>query len=343
MTGNPPRRLGRGLEALIGGAPTVAPPTSAPREPMRDATATPAVPGGADIGRLPIASIRPNPYQPRKTFRPEELAELEASLKANGLLQPVTVRPAPSGTGYELVAGERRFRAATRLGWSEIPAIIKQLDDRTLLTLALVENLQRADLNPMEEAEGYRQLMDDFGLTQAEVAEAVGKERSTVANLLRLLALPGGVQTLVRNGTLSLGHAKALLTVRDERQLIGLARKAVDEGWSVREVEREAREHPSARSGRSGKSARTGGGGPSTGPSTGVADGAAAGAPGAMVPTAAAAELRRAADELRRRLQTDVHVTATGSDRGEIRIVFYGSDDLDRVLELILGPGRSSS
>lgn len=342
MSGNPPRRLGRGLEALIGGAPTV-PPPSAARDaagtPSRDATGDtargPAAPANAaaesGVGRLPIASIRPNPYQPRKTFRPEELAELEASLKTNGLLQPVTVRPASSGTGYELVAGERRFRAATRLGWTDIPAIIKQLDDRTLLTLALVENLQRADLNPIEEAEGYRQLMDDFGLTQAEVAEAVGKERSTVANLLRLLALPGGVQTLVRNGTLSLGHAKALLTVRDERQLIGLARKAVDEGWSVREVEREAREQPSARGGKPAKAGRpaTGTSGTTTAPAAGSAAGAAA-------------ELRRASDDLRRRLQTDVQVTATGSDRGEIRITFYGSDDLERVLELILGPGRSA-
>jgi ParB family chromosome partitioning protein len=271
-----------------------------------------------------MASIRPNPYQPRKTFRPEELAELEASLKANGLLQPVTVRPAPNGQGYELVAGERRFRAATRLGWTEIPALIKDLDDKTLLTLALVENLQRADLNPMEEAEGYQQLMEDFGLTQAEVAEAVGKDRSTVANLLRLLTLPGGVQTLVRNTTLSLGHAKALLTVRDERQLIALAKRAVDEGLSVREVERSAREQPSSRSAQGTKR-------PAPKPAAPL--GGAAGS---------AAELKRVADDLRRRLQTDVQVAQTAADRGEIRIVFYGADDLERVLELILGSGHSS-
>lgn len=310
-----PRRLGRGLEALLGSAPTLTPPTP---PASRDSDAP-----RSGTGTLPIASIRPNPYQPRKTFKPEELAELEASLKANGLLQPVTVRPAPSGLGYELVAGERRFRAATRLGWTEIPAIIKVLDDKTLLTLALVENLQRADLNPMEEAEGYQQLMDDFGLTQAEVAEAVGKDRSTVANLLRLLSLPGGVQTLVRNGTLSLGHAKALLTVRDERQLLALARRTVDDGLSVREVERVAREQPSSRAAQAPRRDT-----PKPAP------------PG---PRAAGtvAELKRVADDLRRKLQTDVQVSQTAADRGEIRIVFYGADDLDRVLELILGPGRS--
>jgi ParB family transcriptional regulator, chromosome partitioning protein len=308
-----PRRLGRGLEALLGSAPTLTPPSA-----TRDASAP-----RPDSGRLPIASIRPNPYQPRKTFKPEELAELEASLKANGLLQPVTVRPAPNGEGYELVAGERRFRAATRLGWTEIPALIKELDDKTLLTLALVENLQRADLNPMEEAEGYQQLMEDFGLTQAEVAEAVGKDRSTVANLLRLLTLPGGVQTLVRNTTLSLGHAKALLTVRDERQLIVLAKRTVEEGLSVREVERAAREQPSSRSAQGTKR-----------------DTAKPTAPAAVAGTAA--ELKRVADDLRRRLQTDVQVAQTAADRGEIRIVFYGADDLERVLELILGTGRSA-
>jgi ParB family chromosome partitioning protein len=311
-----PRRLGRGLEALLGSAPTITPPV---------APAKGDAPARAADGKLPIASIRPNPYQPRKTFRPEELAELEASLKVNGLLQPVTVRPAPNGQGYELVAGERRFRAATRLGWTEIPALIKELDDKTLLTLALVENLQRADLNPMEEAEGYQQLMDDFGLTQAEVAEAVGKDRSTVANLLRLLALPSGVQTLVRQTTLSLGHAKALLTVRDERQLLALARRAVDEGLSVREVEKAAREQPSSRAAQSGKKEPPR-------PTTSTVPSAAA----------ATAELKRAADALRRRLQTDVSVAATGPDRGAITIAFYGPEDLERVLELIVGPEHSS-
>jgi ParB family chromosome partitioning protein len=165
--------------------------------------------------------------------------------------------------------------------------------------------------------------MDDFGLTQAEVAEAVGKDRSTVANLLRLLSLPGGVQTLVRNTTLSLGHAKALLTVRDERQLIVLAKRAVEESLSVREVERAAREQPSSRAAQAPKRESV--------------------RPGPMAAPAAgsAAELKRVADDLRRRLQTDVQVAQTAADRGEIRIVFYGADDLERVLELLMGVGRS--
>lgn len=324
------RRLGRGLEALLGSAPTITPPPADVAAPAAPAAAPPtagAAAGGAP--RLPIARIRANPYQPRKTFRPEELAELEASLKASGLLQPITVRPAPDGNGYELVAGERRLRAATRLGWTEIPALIKDLDDKTLLTLALVENLQRADLNPIEEAVGYQQLLDDFGLTQAEVAEAVGKDRSTVANLLRLLALPSGVQALVRDGALALGHAKALLTVRDERQLIALARRAVDEGLSVREVERAAREEPSARKGRAA-------------PAAGKPASRSAASAKPSTPSATSAELRAVSDALRRRLQTDVHVARTGpDDRGEIRITFYGPDDLERVLELILGDARS--
>ena len=122
---------------------------------------------------LPIAHIRPNPYQPRKEFKPEELADLEASLKASGLLQPITVRKAAAGQGFELIAGERRFRAATRLGWTEIPAVVKDVDDRTLLVLAMVENLQRTDLNPLEEAEGYQRLIEEFDLTQQQAADVI--------------------------------------------------------------------------------------------------------------------------------------------------------------------------
>jgi ParB family chromosome partitioning protein len=328
MSDNKPRRLGRGLEALLGSAPTIPAPNASPAaQTAANQAPNPAPIPTSPSGRLAIARIRANPYQPRKTFRPEELAELEASLKINGLLQPITVRPAPNGDGYELVAGERRLRAATRLGWTEIAANIKELDDRTLLTLALVENLQRADLNPMEEAEGYQQLMDDFGLTQAEVAEAVGKERPTVANLLRLITLPTGVQTLVRNGALSLGHAKVLLGVRDERLLISLAKRATEEGISVREIERLAKESAT----RPGTTSTTS----STKPTAGTSA-AAAGTGGA-----AGAALRKINDDLRRKLQTDVQVVQTGTDKGEIRIAFYSNDDLDRVLELILGSTRS--
>ena len=190
---------------------------------------------------MPIDEIRANPFQPRKEFRPEDLAELETSLRTNGLLQAITVRPATNGHGYELIAGERRLRAATRIGWKEIPAVIKEIDDRALLTLALVENLQRADLNPIEEGEGYQRLITDFSLTQLEVAEIVGKDRSTVANMLRLLNLPIFIRGMVRDGQLTVGHARALLAVASEREMLELAREIVAKGLTVRDVEQRAR------------------------------------------------------------------------------------------------------
>ena len=214
-----PRRLGRGLEALLASRSEVQEPTPAERSALRT---------------IPIARIRPNPYQPRKEFNDDELRELQASLRANGLLNPISVRPASVGDGFELIAGERRLRAASALGWPEISAIVKEIDDQTLLTLALVENLQRADLNPMEEAEGYRHLMQNFSLTQAEVAEVTGKDRSTVANLLRLLHLPASVRRMVHERQITLGHARALLTLEDDQAIIALAKEVVSKGLSVR-------------------------------------------------------------------------------------------------------------
>lgn len=266
--------------------------------------------------KLPIAQIRPNPMQPRKEFREEELADLEASLRVNGLIQPVTVRPAPTGTGYELIAGERRFRAAQRLNWTEIPAIVREIDDKALLTLALVENLQRADLNPIEEAEGYQQLMSSFSLTQQETADIVGKDRSTIANMLRLLALPASVRRQVRDGALSLGHARALLSLGDDIRIADLAKAVVTEGLSVREVERRVRE-------------TTGGRGPAKKSATTTA--------GDSRP----AEARRIEEQLRRKFQTDVKLSLTGSAQGTISLSFYNNDDLSRLLELLLdGAGR---
>jgi len=293
-----PRRLGRGLEALL-------------------AVSAPAAEGGdtSMLKRLPVAQIRPNPYQPRKEFRPDELADLEASLKASGLLQPITVRPSPKGRGYELIAGERRLRSATRLGWTEIPAVIKEIDDRTLLTLALVENLQRTDLNPLEEAEGYQRLIDEFELTQQQVADVIGKDRTTVANMLRVLNLPASVRRMLQESQLTLGHARALLAIHDEHAIVNLAREVVARGLSVREVERRARE---------------GGGDRGAGAQKGREERLERKA-------APSPEARRIEDQLRRRLQTDVHLSLTGGERGEIRIQFYNNDDLERVLDLVLG------
>jgi len=195
-----PRRLGRGLEALLGSATGLA---------------------SSDDGALksiPITQIGPNPFQPRQAFNAEDLGELQESLKASGLLQPITVRRRPGKDGFELIAGERRLRAATKLGWKEIPAIIKEIDDKTILTLALVENLQRTDLNPIEEGEGYHQLSREFGLTQQQIAETVGKDRTTIANMLRLLQLPESVRKLLQAGHLTMGHAKVLLGLEDPRQ-----------------------------------------------------------------------------------------------------------------------------
>jgi len=260
---------------------------------------------------VPIALIRPNPYQPRKEFRTEELADLEASLKATGLLQPITVRPAAGGDGFELIAGERRLRAASRAGWTEIPAVIKELDDQTLLTLALVENLQRTDLNPIEEAEGYHRLINEFGLTQQQVADAIGKDRSTVANLLRVLNLPASIRRMLQDGELTLGHARALLTLGDEHAMVELARATIAQNLNVREVERRARERSAAR----------------------PAERSAA-APSPQRPSDP--EARRIEDQLRRYLQTDVQLHVDAKARGEIRISFYSNDDLARLLELML-------
>lgn len=293
MSTDKPRRLGRGLEALLA---TTARAGETERQPA--------------LQTIPIAQIRANPYQPRKEFRAEELADLEASLKASGLLQPITVRVAPVGRGYELIAGERRLRAATRLGWTEITAIVREIDDRTLLTLALVENLQRADLNPLEEAEGYQRLLEEFGLTQQQVADAVGKDRSTVANLLRVLALPPSVRRMLADGQITLGHARALLAAPGEQAMAELAREIVARGLTVRDVEARTRKGD----GRPGSArART---------------------------DRRPAEIRRLEDELRRHFQTDVQVTVAGAERGAITIQFFSPDDLERVVDLMLGDER---
>lgn len=309
MNSDKGRRLGRGLEALLVRAPTRT-------EQVEGTKGSGAPPGkGPDesasaLRNLPLARIRPNPLQPRKEFKPEELADLEASLKASGLLQPITVRPAARGDGFELIAGERRFRAAQRLGWTEIPAIVKDVDDQLLLSLAMVENLQRSDLNPIEEAEGYQQLISDFSLTQQEVADIVGKDRSTVANTLRLLALPASVRRLVWDGQLTVGHARALLGAGDEMRIAGLAREVVAQGLSVREVERRVRELAS---------------------SAAKEDTRKSGTPA----DTRSAEVRRLEDQLRKRFGTDVRIQQSGKERGELRIPFYSADDFDRLLELL--------
>ena len=214
MSADTPRRLGRGLEALISTA-----------KAQRESSAAISSAGErapSELQSIRIADVTPNRFQPRRAFTDSELSELESSLRASGLLQPITVRTRQGG-GWELVAGERRLRAAGRLGWTEIPAIVRDFDDRAMLTLALVENLQRTDLNALEEAEGYQRLIEEFALTQQQVADAVGKDRTTITNLLRVLSLPAAVRDMVERGHITAGHARALLAVKNGHRQLELA------------------------------------------------------------------------------------------------------------------------
>lgn len=291
-------RLGRGLGALLGDYELEGSATS---------SAAPAPPPA-----LPVRSIVPNPFQPRKEFAAGELDELAASIKSCGLLQPVVVRKAASGRTYELVAGERRLRAVKQLGWTEVPASVLEVDDDTLLVLALVENLQREELSPLEEAQGYESLRDSFGFTQDKIAKTVGKSRSTVANMLRLLALPPSVRRLLEEGALSMGHARAVLAVKDPGRAAEIARRAVAESWSVRETEERI---------------RAVGGVQHAQP-----DRAEAKRKTPRDPAVAALE-----EALGGHLQTRVAIQWRGKGRGAIRIDFHGARDLERVFATLTG------
>jgi ParB family chromosome partitioning protein len=286
-------RLGRGLGALLG-----------------DYLESPADAG--EVRRVPVRAVVANPLQPRQEFADHELAELTSSIRENGLLQPLVVRPSPTAEGrYELVAGERRFRSIQGLGWEDVPVLVRDVDDEALLVLALVENLQREQLNPLEEADGYHALAERFTMTQEEIARAVGKERSTVANCLRLLKLPVSIRTLLRDGTLSMGHGRALLGVDDPVRAGDLARRAVKEGWSVREVERRVR-------------------------ATATSDG-----PRPRKKTASAAArdplVRSLEEALRARLGTRVHIRRGGEGKGLIEVPFHDTQDFERIFALIAG------
>lgn len=222
------RGLGRGLGALLGEDVMAERAAPAPQEAQPEQ--------GSDVVRmLPIHLVDPNREQPRRSFDEEALKELAASIRAVGVLQPIIV--SPSGERYTIIAGERRYRASRLAELSEIPAIVRDWDEQTRLEAALIENLQRDDLNPVEEAMGVRRLMDEAGLTQEKVAERLGKSRPAVANLLRLLTLPESVRQLLIEGKLSAGHARALVTV-DPRRQVQLANLTVQQGWSVRQLER---------------------------------------------------------------------------------------------------------
>ncbi|AZO57340.1 MULTISPECIES: ParB/RepB/Spo0J family partition protein [unclassified Mesorhizobium] len=214
------KRLGRGLAALIGEI---------------DRPAAPEKPGISADGKVPIEFISANPKNPRRHFGDAELTDLAQSIREHGVVQPVVARPSPTQAGrYEIIAGERRWRAAQRAGLTEIPVIIRDVNDRTALELAIIENVQRADLNPVEEAQGYQQLIDDHGYTQADLGQVIGKSRSHVANTLRLLKLADVIRDMLVDGALSAGHARTLVTAEDPA---GLAKRIVEEGLSVRQAE----------------------------------------------------------------------------------------------------------
>ena len=221
------RGLGRGLGALLGDDVVEQKTPEVKAEIIKEAA--------DEVRMLPIRLIDPNPDQPRRSFNEEALEELAASIRAVGVIQPIIV--APVGERYRIIAGERRYRASRMAEQEEIPAIVREWDEQRQMEAALIENLQRDDLNPIEEARGVRRLMDESGLTQEKIAERLGKSRPAVANLLRLLTLVDSVQQLVMDGKLSAGHARALVTVEPKRQ-VQLANLTVQQGWSVRQLER---------------------------------------------------------------------------------------------------------
>jgi ParB family transcriptional regulator, chromosome partitioning protein len=273
------RALGRGLSALI-------PQAAAPARLDRG------------VSRLPVESIRREHGQPRKSFDEERLRELADSIREKGLLQPVLVRQEPDG--YVLIAGERRWRAAQLAGLTEIPALVREATESEAFVLALVENIQRQDLNPLEEAEGYRRLVEDFGLSQEEVSQQVGKDRSTVANALRLLALPEEVKAMVADGSLQMGHARALLGLPRIPEMVELAKRISARKLSVREAERLVKQQKEAR---------------------------------APVLAQEGPQARAVVEELQRLLGTRVRLQQNAG-KGTLQIEFYSYEDLDRLIRL---------
>lgn len=233
------KKLGRGLSALLGDLPESDPAGPAPSPGTAGPGDAPG-PAGQSLDTVPIDLISPNPDQPRRRFDEDDLEELAQSIRARGVIQPVVLRPDPANPGrYQIVAGERRWRAAQRAQLHDLPAVIRQLDDRDVLELAIIENIQRADLNAVEEAEGYRNLIDRFDYTQEELARTLGKSRPHVANTLRLLALPQGVLSMLRNGKFTAGHARAMLGAPSPSDLCV---EVLNKGLSVRQTEERARQ-----------------------------------------------------------------------------------------------------
>ena len=287
------RGLGRGLEALLG--------------PKAADTATPEVQPGERLRQMPVKQLQPGKYQPRLHMDPAKLSELSESIKAQGVIQPIVVRELSPGK-FEIVAGERRWRASQEAGLAEVPVVVRELDDRTVIAMALIENIQREDLNPLEEAQSLQRLIGEFSLTHAEAAEAVGRSRAAVSNLLRLLELPPAIRALLEARRLEMGHARALLTLSPELAS-KLASDAADQGWSVREVEYRAQQFSAGKL-------------PVTGNKKSK--------PGKVTPQADIASLET---ELSESLGTKVAIAHGSSGKGKLVIHYTSVDTLEGVLE----------
>lgn len=306
------KRLGRGLGSLLGEAITETEDSFVITKPIPQAARAVEAEGGENrIWNIAIDKLTPGVYQPRKNFEKESLNELASSIRENGIIQPITVRKRKDG-GFEILAGERRWRAAQMVGLHEIPAIIKTLGDREALQLALIENIQREDLDPIEEAESYSRLIEEFSLSQQEAAEKVGKERSSVANALRLLALPLEIKTMLMQKEISVGHAKAILAVADKLKQIAYAKKVVESGMSVRALEAEIK----------GAQKKVG---PETLPSTPTKAG--------MLSVDLAEKLAlELADQLQKALGTKVEINYKAG-KGHVQVYFYSDDQLTQIYE----------
>src|SRR6185312_11831982 len=299
--------LGRGLGALLGGAPTAAkPPSSEAPASVPVAAHVPTIDPRERVQRVALGRIRPCPFQPRKDFTPEALRELADSIREQGIVQPLIVRD--KGDHFELIAGERRWRAAQLLNLPEVPIILREADDRAVLELALIENLQRENLNPIEEAQGYSQLISQFQMTQEDVATKVGKSRAVVANALRLLKLPSALQTYIRDGRLSVGHAKVVLGLATEKQQQAAAERVIKEGLNVRQTE-----------GLVAKLQERG-----VGPAK----------PGTITPLTKDAHVANLENRIRERLGTKVNLRYA-QGKGGLEISFYSDDELERILQIL--------
>jgi ParB family chromosome partitioning protein len=292
------RGLGRGLEALLG--------------PKAAATPPPEAQPGEVLRQIPVKQLQPGKYQPRMAMDPAKLSELAESIKAQGVIQPIVVRELSPGK-FEIVAGERRWRASQEAGLADVPVVVRELDDRTVIAMALIENIQREDLNPLEEAQSLQRLIGEFSLTHAEAAEAVGRSRAAVSNLLRLLELPPAIRALLEARRLEMGHARALLTLSPELAS-KLASEAADQGWSVREVEHRAQQFAAGKVPvNGGKKAK----------------------PGKVTPQADIASLET---ELSESLGTKVNIAHGRGGKGKLVIHYTSVDTLDGVLERLRAP-----